>query len=221
MSTYPVAYKQHPPVERNRLTVFFRLFCAIPHLIVGSIYAIGAFFAVFVAWFAILITGRYPQGLYTFVAGVLHFYTRTIGYLYLLTDEFPSFGLSAEPEYPVAISIPAPKAEYNRVLTLFRAVLYIPVYIIAYVFALWLFAVVVVIWFAAVITGRTAPALTEAVRMPMAYTMRSYAYLCLVVEDFPAFDPGPNQLSPGDHQPPLPGGYGGPANGPGPQFVKS
>ena len=101
---YPVAYDQNPPVERNRLTVFFRIFIVIPHFIVAMFYGLAFLLAVIVAWFAILFTGKYPQGLYDFCAGFLRFGTRLIGYYFLVTDEFPPFDGGEHPEYPIRVT---------------------------------------------------------------------------------------------------------------------
>lgn len=79
---------------RNRLTTFFRYFLAIPHLIVVAAlgYAVGV--VVFIAWFAALFTGSVPEGLHNFVGGYLRWYTRTYGYLMLVTDKYPPFSLN-------------------------------------------------------------------------------------------------------------------------------
>jgi len=67
---------------------------AIPHYIVLFFLDIAAIFAVVVAWFAILFTGQYPRGLFDFVAGVIRWHNRVIGYaLILVTDEYPPFQL--------------------------------------------------------------------------------------------------------------------------------
>jgi uncharacterized membrane protein len=65
----------------------------IPHIIVLAFLFIGAFFAVVIAWFAILFTGRYPRALYDFATGALRWTTRVEAYLLLLTDEYPPFSL--------------------------------------------------------------------------------------------------------------------------------
>jgi hypothetical protein len=68
---------------------------AIPHYVVLFFLYIAAFFAVIVAWFAILFTGRYPRGIFDFVAGVIRWHNRVIGYAFILvTDRYPPFRLS-------------------------------------------------------------------------------------------------------------------------------
>ena len=191
MSTYPVVYEQAPSEKRNRLTVFFRVICVIPHLIVALFYGIAFFLAVVVAWFAILFTGRWPAALYDFAAGFMRFSARLYGYLYLITDVYPPFDGAEHPEYPVRLIIAPPKEQYSRMKTFFRAILAIPIYIVQYVFSLWLFVVAIAIWFVAVITGKTSGGLIEAMRMPMAFYLRANAYFYLVTEDWPPFDPGP------------------------------
>jgi hypothetical protein len=111
MSTYPVVYSQTPAVERSRLTVFFRFIMVIPHLIWSMFYGLAAEIVVFLAWFAIVVTGRYPAGMYDFVAGYLRFSTRLLGYMLLVTDEFPPFDGGEHPEYPVQVVIPATPQE--------------------------------------------------------------------------------------------------------------
>ena len=63
--------------------------------IIGAPFAIGAFFAVVIAWFAILFTGRYPRGLFDYVVGVSRWALRVEAYaILLLTDRYPPFSLT-------------------------------------------------------------------------------------------------------------------------------
>jgi hypothetical protein len=70
-------------------------FLAIPHYIVLIFLYIAAVVVVIIAWFAILFTGRYPQGLFDFVVGVVRWALRVGAYAFLLvTDRYPPFSLA-------------------------------------------------------------------------------------------------------------------------------
>ncbi len=80
------------PETRNRWSVGLRLIYAIPQLIVLFFLGIAWAITVIIAWFAILFTGRYPAGLYTFGAGYMRWSLRVEAYLLLMRDEYPPFG---------------------------------------------------------------------------------------------------------------------------------
>ena len=87
----------YPDVEQdlNRWLPLVKWFLAIPHIIVLALLAIIAFFAVIIAWFAILVTGHYPRGLFDFVVGLGRWGLRVQAYAFLLvTDRYPPFSLS-------------------------------------------------------------------------------------------------------------------------------
>ncbi len=82
--------------DLNRWYPLFKWLLAIPHYIVLAFLAVGAFFAVIFAWFAILFTGKYPRGLFDFVVGVGRWQLRVAAYAWLLvTDRYPPFSLQA------------------------------------------------------------------------------------------------------------------------------
>jgi hypothetical protein len=200
--SYPIAYAQDPPEQRSRLTVFLRVLMVIPHTIWSFFYAIGFMVAVVIAWFAIVFTGRFPRGLYDFIAGFVRFYHRYLAYFVLVTDRFPPFDGGAHPEYPVQIPIAPPAAEYSRVKAFFRLILAIPIMIVQYAMQLWVLAVAIAIWFVAVITGHTARSLMDAIRLPMAYITRSNGYFYLLTETWPPLDE-PAQIQPATPAPAL------------------
>ena len=85
-----------PDVARdlNRWLPLVKWLLAVPHYVVLFFIGIGAFFAVVIAWFAILFTGRYPRPLFDYVVGVYRWCTRVSGYaLLLVTDRYPPFSL--------------------------------------------------------------------------------------------------------------------------------
>jgi hypothetical protein len=173
------------PAERNRLTVFFRLLAAIPVLIVGIFYILAAFIAVVVAWFALVFTGSYPEGLYSFVRGVNQFAARMNGYIYLQTDVYPPFDTGEHPEYPIRLSIPEQAGEQSRVTVLLRIFLFIPVYIIQYAFSIAAELVAIAMWFAALFTGKSPEGLHNALTFLLGYSTRAVAYGCLLTDKWP------------------------------------
>jgi Domain of unknown function (DUF4389) len=80
--------------DLNRWLPLVKWILAIPHYVVFVLLFIGAFVAVLVAWFAILITGRYPRALFDYVVGVGRYGLRVSAYAFLLvTDRYPPFSL--------------------------------------------------------------------------------------------------------------------------------
>jgi len=90
----------YPDVERdlNRFLPLVKWLLAIPHYIVLFVLILAAIVAVVIAWFAILITGRYPRPLFDFVVGVGRWSLRVGAYAFLLvTDRYPPFSLKESP----------------------------------------------------------------------------------------------------------------------------
>jgi len=86
----------YPDVEKdlNRFMPIVKWLLAIPHYIVLAFLAIGVFFAVVIAWLALLFTGQYPRGLFDFIVGVGRWGLRVAAYAFLLvTDRYPPFSL--------------------------------------------------------------------------------------------------------------------------------
>lgn len=78
--------------ELQRWAPLYKWILAIPHFIVLMVLIIGAFLAVVIAWFAVLITGRWPEGLRNYLVGVARWSMRVNAYI-LLRDEYPPFAL--------------------------------------------------------------------------------------------------------------------------------
>jgi hypothetical protein len=92
---YPLALDIPRPERQSRFRLFVRLFTVIPNQFVLQFVSIGWAFTTFLAWFAILITGRYPRGLFKFSVGVGRWYQRQIAYYLLLRDEYPPYSINA------------------------------------------------------------------------------------------------------------------------------
>jgi hypothetical protein len=185
---YPVSYEADAALEgRNRLTTFFRYLVSIPWQIVVALYGIVAEIAAIIAWFAIVFTGRYPEGLYNFNVGFLRMASRVNGFNYLLTDEWPPFNGEENPQYPIRVGVAPPLDEYSRLKTGLRLIFGIPVYLLAIVQSLILSVCTLIAWFVILFTGRLGEGLFNPMRSASAYLTRAGAYFLLITEDWPPF----------------------------------
>ncbi len=184
--SYPVTFDADYIERRSRLTVFFRLILIIPWAIWVVIYEFFAAIAVVFAWFAIVITGRYPLVIYEFVSRFTRLLARVTAYGALLCDPYPPFSGASDPRYPIRMEF-EPLEHYDRLKTLFRIILAIPIVILRYVIGLLLEVAAVAAWFVIVITGKLPRGLFEVMVLANSYTARSDAYLFLLTETYPPF----------------------------------
>ncbi|CAG5085432.1 DUF4389 domain-containing protein [Parvicella tangerina] len=95
---FNIAYPEE--VSRGRLIVrtLFGAFLIIPHIFILYFRFIGMFIVNFLAFFAILFTGKYPKGMFNFVVGTIRWATRVGCYLMFYTDDYPPFTGKELPE---------------------------------------------------------------------------------------------------------------------------
>jgi hypothetical protein len=209
-SRYPVDVHVTPSeAERNRLTTAFRLILAFPHLLlVGGPIALGlslassdgpvrfdwgagggvlgavACLAALISWFAILFTGRHPDGLWSLAEFYLRWRVRAVAYTALLRDEYPPFG---EGSYPAELRMERPPEQRDRVSVAFRLILALP-----HLVAIWALGLVwclttFIAWFSILFTGRYPEALYEFALGVFRWNIRVEAYLLLMTDEYPPF----------------------------------
>src|SRR3954451_18836090 len=83
------------PEELSRWQPLVKWLLAVPHYVVLFFLMIAAVVAVIVGFFAVVVTGEYPEGIRDFLVGVSRWTLRVEAYVGLLTDEYPPFSLSA------------------------------------------------------------------------------------------------------------------------------
>jgi hypothetical protein len=89
----PATFSVEYPEELNRFLPLVKFLFAIPLFVVMAVYAIGGIFAWLAAFFAVLFTGRFPEGLRTYMVGVNRYVNRVFAYFGFLRDEYPPFSL--------------------------------------------------------------------------------------------------------------------------------
>ena len=89
---YPAVLSAVPASsDRNRLTVLLRIIWIIPAYVVVYLVGIAAGVVLLLAWFIVLFTGKWPEGLRRYVIGVARLSVRMNAYHYLMTDVYPGF----------------------------------------------------------------------------------------------------------------------------------
>jgi Domain of unknown function (DUF4389) len=183
----PVRLETADDLQRNRLTVFFRLLLSVPHLIWLALWAIAAFFAAIGSWFATLFTGSSPQGLHRFLARFVRYSVHVYAYLNLIANPFPGFA-GEKGSYPVELRVAEPVRQ-NRWTVGFRLVLALPALLIASAYGTLLLLVAFLGWFASLFTGRMPLGLRNAGALALRFTAQSSGYLLLVTGAYPYSGP--------------------------------
>jgi hypothetical protein len=182
---YPVHYEADYQAEQNRATTFFRILLAIPWLIVGYIYEIAAFVTVLIAWFALLFTGRYPEGLYNLNAGFVRFRIRVLAWVYLQTDEWPPFGISDDPNYPIRVNVGPREEKQSRVKVFFRIILVLPMLLLLYPIAYVHMAISILAWLTIVFRGYLPEGANGVMSYCNSFYTRVYGYMSFLTDVYP------------------------------------
>lgn len=186
-ASYPVTVEFDGPSPQSRLTVFFRIVMVIPHAIVLYALGIAQQVVAIIAWFAILITGKYPAGLYGFSVGVLRWQARVNAYAYLLTGVYPPFALDESPGYTARLRVVEQLENRNRLTTFFRLFMLIPHVIVLYLIGIAATIVLIIAWFVALFTAQVPPGMHNFLAGTLRWSLRVNAYGLLLTDEYPPF----------------------------------
>ena len=93
------------PETSNRVSVLLRAmfgiwYVLIPHAFLLFFLQIGVMFVRVIAFWAVLFTGKYPEGMHAYMVGVIRWNIRVSAFMSYLTDTYPPFSRSGnEPEF--------------------------------------------------------------------------------------------------------------------------
>jgi len=216
VTDHPVQMSLEDDLQRSRLTVFFRLLLAIPHIFWIVLWSVAVFFTAIAGWFAALFTGFLPEPIHGFLGRYVRYATHLGAYLSLAADPYPGF--TGDPGYPVDVTIPERQPQ-SRWSIGFRLFLALPALLLAAVLgsgfggggggsqtaggddasnAQWFFssgvggvaAVCAILgWFAILAIGRMPLGLRNLAAYGLGYTAQAYAYGLMLTDRYPNSDP--------------------------------
>lgn len=184
-SGYPVTLDVPYPESLSRWLIFVKWLLAIPHLVIVYFLVAALGLVTFIAWFAILFTKKYPDGLFKFAVGVQRWSINVSAYISLLRDEYPPFSLDAG-QYPVVFKAGAP-GELSRWLIFIKWLLVIPNMIVYLFVAIAALFVGFIAWFAILFTGKYPRGMFDFVVGSMRWAARMNAYNYLWTDQYPPF----------------------------------
>jgi hypothetical protein len=174
--------------EYSRFLPIVKLILLIPHIIVLYVLLIIAEIMILIAFFAVLFTGRYPEGMFNFVVGVQRWGYRVAAYALLMTDKYPSFTLEADPSDTVRYTVEYPSEGIARWRPLVNWLLALPVFVIAYVILYVVEILVVIAFFAILFTKKYPRGLFNFARGSLRLSARAGAFAGFMTEKYPPFD---------------------------------
>jgi hypothetical protein len=214
---YPVRLESRLDPGLSRWLWLVKWLLVIPHYVVLAVLWVAFVVLTVVAFFAILVTGRYPRSIFTFNVGVLRWTWRVAHYSYgaLGTDRYPPFTLEDVPDHPASLDVSYPH-ELSRGLVLVKSwLLALPHYVVlGFVVGggLWvvgggearsgaastglLGVLVLVAGVVLAVTGRYPAGLYDLVVGLNRWVFRVVAYAALMTDAYPPF-----RLDLGGHEP--------------------
>jgi hypothetical protein len=186
-------------LRRSRLTVFFRILLAVPHIVWLFLWSIAAVLAAIASWFAALAAGQPPRALHGFLSRYVRYQLHVYAYVYLAANPFPAFD-GREGGYPLDLVLPAP-ARQSRWVTGFRIILAIPAWIVSSALGWSLALAAIYTWFVALVRGSAPWGLRNLMAYGLRYAAQLNAYVFLVTDAYPHASPlegGADELAPRD-----------------------
>jgi hypothetical protein len=196
---YPVRLEVTRPESQSRITnfplgigSFIRFLLLIPHFFILYFFQIVANLIYFIATFAILFTGRYPEGMFRFYVGYTRWMANVYSYFTGVHDRYPPFSIEEQPDYPLHLEVDyVPSA--SRLLNfpvlglIIKVILLIPHFIVVYFLVLAAFVVVFIAQFAILFTGSFPAGMHSFVVGVGRWWMRINAYLYALTDKYPPF----------------------------------
>ena len=189
---YPATLTVDPPEKIANWRPLVQWFLVIPQLFVLNALSGLSQIVAFISWFAILFTGKLPEGMANVQALFLRYSLRTYTYMSFLREEYPPFTFETTPADPgsdprVRVDVQPELADRNRLTVGFRLILVIPQVIVLAVLVLAASVVTLIAFFAVLFTGRWPTGMRDFVMNVFKWGLRVEAYVLLLTDAYPPF----------------------------------
>ncbi|NOX31903.1 MAG: DUF4389 domain-containing protein [Actinobacteria bacterium] len=189
--TYPVTYEIDSPLEIARWRPLVQWIMAIPHFFAAYFVAIVAQVVAVIAWFAIVFTGKMPEGMANILAMSLRYSARVSAYAGFLYSDYPPFTFDAQTEdpggSPVVTSFEAALTDRNRLTVFFRLIMAIPIMIFTGIIFFVAELAYIGAFFAILFTGKWPQGIRDFVVKAFRLSQRTNAYVMLLTDEYPPF----------------------------------
>jgi hypothetical protein len=184
---YPLRADIEHQEEYARFLPLVKWLLLVPHYVVLFVLGILAFLVAIVSFFAVIVTRRYPPGMFDFMVGVNRWAWRVQAYLLLMTDRYPPFTLADDPDYPAMFEIDYPEEGTARWRPLFAWLLVIPYLIVAYIIFYLAQILVFFAFFTILFAKRFPEGMFDIVLVAMRWMARANAYAYWLTTRYPPF----------------------------------
>ena len=181
--SHPVRLIVNDDLRRSRLTVFFRGWLVIPHLIWYGLYGIPVFFVRLVAPWIGLFRGRLSDRMHGYLGRYVRYGNHIAVYRAYAANPYPPFN-GREGGYVVDLALPEAQPQ-NRFGMFFRFFLAIPAIIVVAFWAIWYIILWIAAFFYALFMGRMAPGLERGLTNFLRYSVQVTAYTSLLTSRYP------------------------------------
>lgn len=211
MGPHPIRLVVEDDLRRSRLTVFFRILLALPHLLWLWIWFGVTFYLIApIAWILTLALGRLPEPLWRYFCSLVRYATHVYAFIFLAGNPFPGFTGRAG-RYPIDLEIAEP-ARQSRWKTLIRLILVYPALLLSNLLLVFLSAIPVydetadevyyipilsgvavvtgfLAWFVCLVRGRMPTGFRDLLAYTLRYAAQTWGYLFLLTDRYPDADP--------------------------------
>ena len=186
---YPAQLEVQTPEKIANWRPLVHWILVIPHYLISYVLMIVAEVVAIISWFAILFTGKLPEGLANVMCLALRYQTRTFAYGGFLHEEYPPFDFATTPADPggtaVTVNFRPALGGRNRLSCALRIFWLIPAAIVTILILIVAGICHFLAFFAVLFTGKWPTALHSWVMKGLRASLRLSAYAFLLTDEYP------------------------------------